>query len=72
MMSFGERCCPPENCGGVWGYKRLLEIISTPSNEQHDEIMEWLGEDFDSEYFNKDEVNEVLNKFFYRKGKYGF
>jgi hypothetical protein len=23
----GERACPPEDCGGVWGYADLLEII---------------------------------------------
>ncbi len=27
----GKRACPPEDCGGVWGYGELLEIISDPS-----------------------------------------
>jgi prevent-host-death family protein len=45
----GKRACPPEDCGGVWGYKDLLEIISDPDHEEYDEMMEWLDEDFDPE-----------------------
>jgi hypothetical protein len=38
----GERACPPEDCGGVPGYYRLLEILADPSDEEHDEMVEWL------------------------------
>ena len=48
----GKRACPPEDCGGVWGYKDLLEIISDPDHEEYDEMMEWLDEDFDPEAFD--------------------
>ena len=24
----GQRACPPEDCGGVWGYARLLEELA--------------------------------------------
>ncbi|MBK8129655.1 MAG: plasmid pRiA4b ORF-3 family protein [bacterium] len=26
----GERACPPEDCGGVWGYEQFLEAIRNP------------------------------------------
>ena len=26
----GKRNCPPEDCGGVWGYAELLEILGDP------------------------------------------
>jgi hypothetical protein len=39
----GRRRCPPEDCGGPWGYKELLEIIAKPEHERHEEIKEWLG-----------------------------
>ncbi len=48
----GKRACPPEDCGGVWGYQELLEILSDPEHEEYEERIEWLGEDFDPEHFD--------------------
>lgn len=56
----GKRNCPPEDCGGIWGYEDLLEIISNPEHEEHDEMMEWVGDDFDPAFFSKDEINKLL------------
>jgi hypothetical protein len=53
----GKRACPTEDCGGIWGYEELLEIVSDPEHEQHEEMVEWLGdEDFDPDYFDRTEV----------------
>ncbi|YAF98295.1 MAG: plasmid pRiA4b ORF-3 family protein [Nodularia sp. CChRGM 3473] len=30
----GKRACPPEDCGGSWGYAELLEIITSPSHPE--------------------------------------
>jgi len=38
----GKRACPPEDCGGVPGYYRLLEILADPHDEEHEEMVEWL------------------------------
>ncbi len=38
----GERACPPEDCGGIPGYHRLLEVLADPRDEEHDEMVEWL------------------------------
>ena len=56
----GKRACPPEDCGGIWGYSELIETISDPSDPEYEETMEWLGGEFDPEYFSLDEVNELL------------
>ena len=56
----GERACPPEDCGGVWGYSRLLKVIRNPRDEEYEETMEWLGGDFDPERFEPDKVNRRL------------
>jgi len=56
----GEMKCPPEDCGGVWGYAEMLEILKQPDHEEYESNLEWLGDEFDPEYFNKDEVNKWL------------
>ncbi|MDO9153046.1 MAG: plasmid pRiA4b ORF-3 family protein [Paludibacter sp.] len=58
----GKRNCPPEDCGGIWGYADLLEIISTPRHKEYKEMIDWLGEDFDPNYFDLDEINEMLQE----------
>lgn len=60
----GKRACPPEDCGGVWGYYNLIEALGDPAHEEHDEYLEWAGEDFDPEDFSKDAVNAVLERQF--------
>ena len=52
----GKRACPPEDCGGIWGYAELLEIINNPEHEEYEEMMEWLGGKFDPEHFDTVEV----------------
>ena len=47
----GRRACPPEDCGGTWGYRELLEILADPTHPEHDERREWLGREFDPESF---------------------
>jgi hypothetical protein len=62
----GARACPPEDCGGPWGYANLLEIIANPSHPEHEEMREWVGDYFDPAHFDLDEINEVLSP---RKGR---
>lgn len=59
----GQLSCPPEDCGGIWGYKNLLEILDNPKHEEHEEFLEWVGEEFDPEKFDKDSINKVFKKF---------
>ncbi|MGW6485393.1 plasmid pRiA4b ORF-3 family protein [Streptomyces sp. NPDC055059] len=61
----GRRACPPEDCGGVWGYEYLIEILADPAHEEHDDRLEWLGLDpadqFDPAAFDLAEVNTALS-----------
>jgi hypothetical protein len=36
----GKRACPLEDCGGVGGYEKFLEIIEDPNHPEHRERME--------------------------------
>ena len=52
----GKRACPPEDCGGMWGYEEMLNIIKDPEHEEYEEYINWLGGEFDPEHFEKDEI----------------
>jgi hypothetical protein len=53
----GARACPPEDCGGVPGYENLLAAICDPAHTDRKDILEWLGDAFDPEEFELEEVN---------------
>lgn len=52
----GKRACPPEDCGGIGGYYNLLEIMGNSDHEEYDEMLEWLGGEFDPKHFDIKEV----------------
>lgn len=56
----GERACPPEDCGGVWGYGELLAAIADPDHDEHEALLEWVGGAFDPEHLDLAGVNRVL------------
>jgi hypothetical protein len=48
----GERACPPEDVGGIWGYQEFLTAIADPKHEQHSELLEWCGGSFSPDKFD--------------------
>lgn len=60
----GEGACPPEDCGGAWGYLNLKEAVANPDHHDHEDMLEWLGldepGDFDAAEFDVTEVNGRL------------
>ncbi|MBM4257783.1 MAG: plasmid pRiA4b ORF-3 family protein [Deltaproteobacteria bacterium] len=58
----GKRACPPEDCGGIWGYANMLEVIKDPEHPEYEEMEEWLGEEFDPDAFSVEAVNKMLRK----------
>ena len=67
MISFvkGERACPPDDCGGIWGYDELLEKDEKLKSgkrltKQEKEYLEWyLEEDFEPEFYD-DETARII------------
>ena len=55
----GKNACPPEDCGGIWGYYALLEVLKDSKHEEYKEYSEWY-EDLDSELFDVDMINKKL------------
>jgi hypothetical protein len=60
----GRGACPPEDCGGPWGYSDLKETLADPSHEDHDHMLDWLGleraAEFDPAACDLTEISEVL------------
>jgi hypothetical protein len=60
----GKMACPPEDCGGVWGYMNLIEILKDSEHEEHETYVDWLGlesgEDFDPKEFSVEVADERL------------
>ncbi|MGH3887249.1 MAG: plasmid pRiA4b ORF-3 family protein [Pseudonocardiaceae bacterium] len=61
----GRRACPPEDCGGIWGYEELCEILADPHHPEHADRLEWLGlesaEQFNPAHLDLDAVNRALS-----------
>ena len=60
ICTAGKLNCPPEDCGGLGGFYNFLEAVRDPAHEEHEELLEWIGGDFDPEAFSIDHVNRRL------------
>lgn len=58
----GKRNCPPEDCGGPYGYENVLETLKHPENDE-DDLLEWIG-DYDPEEFDLEDINDTLSVMF--------
>jgi len=58
----GARACPPEDCGGPWGYGDFLKAVSNSDHPRHEETLEWVGGEFDPERFDLKAVNKELRR----------
>jgi hypothetical protein len=61
VCSEGARSGPPEDCGGIDGYADLLEALRDPKRDDHAEALDWIGDDFDPEYFDLAEISDEIS-----------
>ena len=59
----GARACPPEDCGGPWGYLEFLSAIGDPKHEEHESMLEWIGGQFDPEAFDVRDADAAVRDF---------
>jgi hypothetical protein len=55
------QACPPEDCGGIWGFAEFLEVLADSDHGEHDSMLEWVGGAFDADHFDRAAVNESLS-----------
>jgi DNA-binding XRE family transcriptional regulator len=58
----GKGACPPEDCGGVGGYARVVSAVLAPDHPEHQEVREWLGGEFDPAAFDLAAINRALRR----------
>jgi hypothetical protein len=58
----GKRSCPPEDCGGPWGYRDILRVLGNPKDPEHEAMRQWAGRKFASEAFDREKVNKALRR----------
>ena len=56
----GKLACPPEDCGGIWGYYDMLEVLKNPKHQDYKDIREWMPPGFKPECFNLEAINAEL------------
>jgi hypothetical protein len=61
LCTGGARACPPEDCGGVPGYESLVAALADSDDDEHDELLTWVGGHFDPEGFDVNRTNQALH-----------
>lgn len=52
----GANACPPEDVGGPYGYADFLEAISDPVHPEHQQMRDWVGQEFDPKAIDHDMI----------------
>jgi hypothetical protein len=55
----GKGACPPEDCGGVWGYENMLQALADKNDPENQEYRDWLELNYDEEW-NPNEFDVAL------------
>jgi len=50
-------CCPPEDVGGIFGFKEFLRIMNRKSHPERKSYIEWYGSVFNPDIVNLAEIN---------------
>jgi hypothetical protein len=58
----GAKACPPEDCGGIYGYYDMLAALANPRHPSHEELTEWIGDEWDPEWFDLNQINAALKR----------
>jgi hypothetical protein len=56
----GKRAIPPEDVGGDYGYAEFCAAMADPGHPEHEHYRQWIGRDWDPEFFQVSSVNEAL------------
>jgi len=52
IVMTARRACPPEDCGGIWGYQSIIGALKGEDVPDKDSLLDWLPADYDPEQFD--------------------
>ena len=56
----GARACPPEDVGGIGGYREFLDVLRRPKHPEHAHYVAWSGGSFDPNFFDLVRVSRTV------------
>jgi len=56
----GKRACPPEDCGGSWGYAELLRALRDPNHPDRKDLLAMVPPGFDPTRFDLHQAQAAL------------
>jgi hypothetical protein len=56
----GEGACPPEDCGGSYGFAEFKGLLAGPPSAEREEMLEWAGGDYDPGRFDLAAANAAV------------
>ena len=59
----GELRCPPEDCGSIDGFYRMLAVLQDKKHPEHKETKTWVGRGYNPEKFNMAKINKELPRY---------
>lgn len=61
----GKNACPPEDVGGVIGYKHLLEVLDNPKSPEYMMMKDWVPSNFNPKKFSKAKTQNLIDDYLY-------
>lgn len=62
----GRRACPPEDCGGPWGFEELIRALRDPKHPRHEFYQDWMQQShevgYDPARCDLTEINHALTR----------
>lgn len=56
----GENACPPEDCGGPYGFENLKKALAGKDGKQKNEALSWVKGFYDPKTFDPNFINRYL------------
>jgi hypothetical protein len=56
----GEGACPPEDCGGSYGFAEFKAVLAGPPSAERTELLQWAGGDYDPNHFDLSAANSAV------------